>query len=84
MPVVSLLSQRAFDLAHVKAICDAFDSAWQSLRNCGSPLASEALAPSTRELLAKRIIEMAARGLRDPMELEEDALAHLKENPPQG
>ena len=43
----------------------------------GSPLASEAQAATTRERLAKRIIEMGQKGVRNHKRLVEDALAHL-------
>ena len=82
MPVSRLLSERAFDLEHTKAICDAFDGAWAFLTESQSPLASDALAITTRELLARRVIEMAERGLRDPAKLREDALSFLQSNSP--
>ncbi len=37
----------------------------------------EGRAASTRELLAKRIIEMAEHGESDPRRFVDDALAHL-------
>jgi hypothetical protein len=83
MPVSRLLIERAFDLGHTKAICDAFDGAWAFLTRSQSPLASAGLANTTREMLAKRIIEMAERGLRDSGELEADALSYLQNNPPE-
>jgi hypothetical protein len=36
----------------------AFDAAWDALQKSGSPLKSDAQAMTTRERLAKRIIEM--------------------------
>ena len=83
MPVYRLLTARAFDLRHTHAICDAFDSAWEFLTVSKSPLASAALANITRDLLAKRIIKMAERGLRDSEELQTDALSYLQSNSPE-
>jgi hypothetical protein len=83
MPVSRLVAERAFDLAHIKAICDAFDGAWTFLAVSQSPLASDALVNATREVLAKRIIEMAERGMRDSEKLQADALNFLRSNPPE-
>ena len=69
-------------LRNTKAICDAFDGAWAFLTESQSPLASDSFAATTRELLAKRVIEMAERGLRDPAKLQADALSYLQSNPP--
>ena len=53
----------------------AFDAAWDALQKSGSPLASDAQAMTTRERLAKRIIEMGQKGMRNHQRLVEDALA---------
>ena len=58
-------------------MCSAFDGACDILQKSGSPLASEAQAATTRERLAKRIIEMGQKGVRNHKRLVEDALAHL-------
>jgi hypothetical protein len=59
----------------------AFDAAWDALQKSGSPLASDAHAMTTRERLAKRIIEMGQKGMRNHQRLVEDALAHRPGNP---
>jgi hypothetical protein len=45
----------------------------------GSALAEDGCAPSTRTLLAKRIIETAQKGERDANRLVEDGLTYLSE-----
>jgi hypothetical protein len=78
MPIVGLVRRDDFfDPEAANILTAAFDSAWQTLRTSGNVLAADYRAASTRELLAKRIIETARRGERDPVRLADDALAHL-------
>jgi hypothetical protein len=76
------LEGRAFNLQHTKAICDAFDGAWASLRKSNDPLTAESLADEARTVLAKRIIVMAESGMQDRAKLQADALDFLANNPP--
>ena len=78
MPIASLLADAAFDSDTVVLLSSAFETAWDTIKKSGSPLAAAGPAASTRELLAKRIIEIGREGERDPMQLVEGALAHLK------
>jgi hypothetical protein len=57
----------AFDDAATLAMGEAFDQACKSLRNFGS-------ACTVREIIAKRIIDAAKNGERDPARLHEQAL----------
>jgi hypothetical protein len=57
----------AFDDAATLAMGKAFDHACKSLRNFGS-------ACIVREIIAKRIIDAAKNGERDPARLHEQAL----------
>jgi hypothetical protein len=57
----------------------AFDNAWAQLKASGSALAGEGYAPSTRALLAKRIIKTAQNGERDTNRLVDDGIAYLSE-----
>ena len=77
MPMVALLSNAAFDSETTQLLGAAFEAAWEKVKTAGSTLAEESEAASTRELLAKRIIEMAKRGERNPNRLVESALDHL-------
>ena len=56
-----------FDDAATSAMSEAFDRACKSLQNSGS-------VKKAREIIAKRIIEAAKNGERDPVRLQEQAL----------
>ena len=78
MPIVQLLrSHGFFNPKTTKSLTAAFDTAWQILKTSGSTLTADYQSASTRELLAKHIIEMANQGERDPLRLIDGALAHL-------
>jgi hypothetical protein len=77
MPMVALLSNAAFDSETTELLGAAFEAAWEKVKTAGSTLAEEPQAALTRELLAKRIIEMAKRGERNRNRLVESALDHL-------
>jgi hypothetical protein len=77
MPMVALLSNAAFDCETTRLLGAAFEAAWEEVKAADSVLAEEAQAALTRELLAKRIIEMAKRGERNPDRLVKSALDHL-------
>jgi hypothetical protein len=57
----------------------AFEEAWAKFKASGSALAEDSCAPSTRTLLAKRIIMTAQKGERDANRLVEDGIAYLFE-----
>src|SRR6266567_2016404 len=77
MPIVQLLpSDGFFDPDATNILTAAFDTAWQMLKTSGNVLAADYRAASTRELLAKRIIETARRGERDPLRLAEPVRRH--------
>ncbi len=82
VPVLRLAIGRDLSASQLRAICDAFDGAWTSLTDAGSPLAQPDRAPAAREVLAKRIIDMAETGTFDVALLREDALAYLWLNLP--
>jgi hypothetical protein len=77
MGMVALLSNAAFDSEDTQLLGAAFEAAWEKLNAAGSALAEGSEAALTRELLAKRIIELAKRGERNPDRLVEIALDHL-------
>jgi len=58
-------------------LASAFDTAWDTVKKSGSLLAADDQAASTREVLAKRIIQMGQQGERNGQRLVDDALAHL-------
>jgi hypothetical protein len=65
--IVIPIADIAFDDAAIRAMGKAFDQACKSLRNFGS-------AGTVREIIAKRIIDAAKNGERDPARLHEEAL----------
>jgi hypothetical protein len=70
----------AFDPDAVRILTAAFDDAWQSLLTSGASYASDDDTKTTREILAKRIIEMAKLGERDQRRLREGALFYLAQS----
>ena len=56
------------------------DEASERLRQSGSPLARPAYSRVTREVVAKRITEMAQRGVQDRETLVEDAVRFVTAN----
>jgi hypothetical protein len=73
MPIVPLLANAAFDSETTRQLGLAFEAAWQAVKASGSTLGDESHAASTRELLAKRVIEMGRRGERNHDRLVENA-----------
>ena len=83
MPIRSLAESAGFfSPKQTRAICDAFDGAWAVIQSSGSKFTTPALAPTSREILAKRIIGRALEGVLSVAELRDDAIAYLKSNPP--
>ena len=77
VPIDSFLSNTVFEPDTITLLASAFDTAWDTLKKSGSPVAANHQAAWAREVLAKRIIEMGKKGERDPQRLVDDALAHL-------
>ena len=48
----------------IQILAAALDEAWERLKQSGSPLARPAYSRVMREVVAKRIIEMAQRGIQ--------------------
>lgn len=71
MPITPFLAGQAFEPEVVRAMSVAFDDVCKSLR----------LRPRSdpaSEVVAKKIIELAQRGVRDPAALSERVLQELK------
>jgi hypothetical protein len=75
--IESLLSNSSFDPETITLLASAFETAWDTVKKSGSPLAADDQAASTRELLARHIIEMGKNGERDLQQLVNDAIAHV-------
>jgi hypothetical protein len=78
MSIIPLLQQSAFEPEMIEILASVFETAWQKVEQSGSKLASPAYRRPAQEIIAKRIIEMAQRGERDPAELADDAVAYLQ------
>jgi hypothetical protein len=78
MSIIPLLAQSAFEPETIEILVSVFESAWQKVEQSGSKLASPRYKRAAQEIIAKRIIEMAQRGERNPSELADDAVAFLE------
>ena len=72
--------ETAFTPETIQILAAALDEAWERLRQSGSPLARPAYSRAMREAVAKRIIEMAQRGVQDREALAEDAVRFVTAN----
>jgi len=66
-----------FDPETISILVAAFDDAWQSVKTSGINLSSENQIELMRTVLARRILELAVTGERDPNRLREEALLDL-------
>jgi hypothetical protein len=68
--IVDLVRPKAaFDPETIAVLCAALDEAWDRLVRTGSECTRPAYARAMREVIARRIIEMAQRGIRDQKNL---------------
>ena len=72
--------ETVFDPEAITVLAAAFDEAWDRLRRSGSECVRPAYARVMREVVARRIIEMAQRGTSDPQELADGAVRFLAAN----
>ena len=77
MSLVPLLAQSAFDPEFIETLVSAYEDAWRKVEQSGSAFASPRYRRAAQEIVAKRIIEMAQRGEREPTQLAEDAANYL-------
>jgi hypothetical protein len=80
MSITPILTNSSFDPEAIKMLAAAFDDAWEVVQRSGSTLSRPPYAGAIREVLAKRIIELAQSGQTDPRRLSEDALQFLAMN----
>jgi hypothetical protein len=66
MSIIPLLQQAAFEPETIEMLVSVFEAAWRKVEESGSKLASPGYRGPAQEIVAKRIIEMAQRGERDP------------------
>src|SRR6516162_5760896 len=72
--------ESAFDPETILVLASALDAAWDRLQKSGSRLTRPAYSRATREIIAKRIMEMAQRGVKDDRTLVDDAVQFLSSN----
>jgi hypothetical protein len=72
--------ETAFTPETIEILAAALDEAWERLGQSGSRLARPAYSRAMREVVAKRIIEMAQRGVQDREALVTDALQFIAAN----
>jgi hypothetical protein len=70
----------AFAPETIEILAAALDETWERLKKSGSRLGRPAYSRVMREVVAKRIMEMAQRGVRDREALVEDALRFVAAN----
>lgn len=80
MSIIPLLAQSAFEPEMIDFLVSVFEAAWGKVEQSGSKLASPAYRRAAQEILAKRIIETAQRGERDPELLADDAVKYLEQS----
>ena len=73
MTIKPLIEKGSFDPETASLPTSAFEVAWETVKKSGSPLAENGSATLIREIMAKRIIETAQTGERNPQRLVEDA-----------
>jgi hypothetical protein len=72
--------QTVFDPETIRLLAAAFDDAWDRIEKSGSRFARPAYSRAAREVVAKRIIEMAQQGVTDPEALAADSVQFLSDN----
>ena len=70
----------AFDPEFIQVLASALDDAWDRIEKSGSRFAGPAYSRGMREVIAKRKIEMAQRGAKDPQTLADDAVQFFAAN----
>jgi hypothetical protein len=76
--------ETAFTPEIIQILAAALDEAWERLRQSGSRLVRPAYSRAMREVVAKRIMEMAQRGVQDRDALVADALRFVAANYEEG
>jgi hypothetical protein len=78
--ITPTLNESSFDPEDIKILVSAFDAAWEAVKSSGGTLSRSPYARPIREVLARRIIEMAGRGQNNPHSLCKDAVQFLASN----
>jgi hypothetical protein len=81
VPIVRLLQDQGFSDAQTAALGAAFDAAWQVFKTRHPDLANGALTATSRETLAKFIVDEAKKGETNPARLVDRALIRFADHP---
>ncbi len=77
MSILKLIGQQSFDIATTMTLASAFDTAWLTLQKAGGEIVTDQKAGATRDLLARRLVALAAGGERNFQALVDGALAQF-------
>jgi hypothetical protein len=72
--------ETAFAPETIEILAAALEEAWERLQKAGSRLTRPAYSSVMREVVAKRILEMAQRGVQDREALVTDAIQFIAAN----
>ena len=72
--------ETAFDPESIQVLASALDEVWSGIEQSGSHFARTAYSRAVREVIAKRMIEIAQRGVKDQQVLVDDAMRFLAAN----
>jgi hypothetical protein len=78
--VIKLIPESAFGPETIQVMAAALDETWEKLQASGSRLARPAYSRAMREVVAKRIFEMARNGVEDREALVTNALKFVAAN----
>jgi hypothetical protein len=78
--VIKLIRESAFGPETIQVMAAALDETWEKLQVSGSRLARPAYSRAMREVVAKRIFEMARNGVEDREALVTNALKFVAAN----
>ncbi len=70
----------AFDPETISVLSAALEEAWDRLLESGSECTRPAYARAMREVIARRIVDMAQHGIKDKKELVDGAVRFLAAN----
>jgi hypothetical protein len=78
--VLKLIPETDFGPETIQVMAAALDETWERLKESGSRLARPGYSRAMREVVAKRIIEMAQHGVEDREALVTSALRFVTAN----
>ena len=80
MSIIPVLAHHPFGPDEVEILTSAFDDAWATIKRSGSEFASPRYEHGAQDVIAKHIIELAKRGVKDRHQLCAAAVAFLADS----